>query len=88
MVAVINYIPEVILGSREVTADPTPVSLEVTDSRTLHIIEDACDKGETLSGTVHYTGTAMDNYGVAADPDHNSEQDLEPRLCPARIGFA
>jgi hypothetical protein len=35
--AVINYIPEVILGSREVTADPTPVSLEVTDSRTLHI---------------------------------------------------
>ncbi len=40
MVAVINYIPEVMLGSREVmevTADPTPVSLEVTDSRTLHI---------------------------------------------------
>jgi len=70
----------------EVTADPTPVSLEVTDSRTLHIKEEAYEKGETLYGTVHYTRTAMDNYGVVADPDLNSEQDLEPRLSIS-IGF-
>jgi hypothetical protein len=39
-----------------------------------------------MVGTVHNTGTAMGNHGVAADPDHNSEQDLEPMLC-IRIGF-
>ena len=30
----------------------------------------------------HYTGTAMDNYGVATDPDHNrtglGTKDLHP----------
>jgi hypothetical protein len=29
----------------------------------------------------------MGNHGVAADPDHNSEQDLEPRLCPALVSL-